>query len=61
MLRIRDPKVSLDFYTRVMGMRLLAKFDFPEAKVHGTELGGGCWVVEWSRSLNPLGLHWIER
>ena len=30
MLRIKDPKVSLDFYTRVLGMRLLYKFQFPE-------------------------------
>lgn len=28
MFRIKDPKASLDFYTRVMGMRLLAKFHF---------------------------------
>jgi len=30
MLRIRDPKPSLDFYTRVLGMTLLCKLDFPE-------------------------------
>jgi len=32
MLRVRDPKVSLDFYTRVLGMRLLRKLDFAEWK-----------------------------
>lgn len=32
MYRIKDPKVSLDFYTRVMGMRLLKKLDFPTMK-----------------------------
>lgn len=32
MFRIKDPKVSLDFYTRVMGMRLLKKLDFPSMK-----------------------------
>ena len=30
MLRIKDPAVALDFYTRVMGLRLLRKLDFPE-------------------------------
>lgn len=32
MLRVKDPTVSLDFYSRVMGMRLLRKLDFPEMK-----------------------------
>lgn len=32
MLRIADPVRSLDFYTRVMGMTLLRKLDFPEMK-----------------------------
>jgi lactoylglutathione lyase len=32
MLRVKDPKTALDFYTRVMGMRLLRKLDFPEMK-----------------------------
>ncbi|MEZ5589377.1 MAG: lactoylglutathione lyase [Gammaproteobacteria bacterium] len=30
MLRVKDPAIALDFYTRVMGMRLLRKLDFPE-------------------------------
>ena len=30
MLRVKDPQVALDFYSRVMGMRLLRKLDFPE-------------------------------
>ena len=30
MLRIKDPERSLDFYTRVLGMRLVRKLDFPE-------------------------------
>ena len=32
MIRIKDPKVSLDFYTRVMGMKLVRKNDVPNAK-----------------------------
>ena len=30
MLRIKDPVVSLDFYTRIIGMKLYKKLDFPE-------------------------------
>lgn len=30
MVRVKDPAVSLDFYTRVMGMQVLRKLDFPE-------------------------------
>lgn len=32
MLRIKDPARSLDFYTRVMGMRLVRRLEFPEMK-----------------------------
>lgn len=32
MLRARDPQVSLDFYTRILGMTLLRKVDFAEWK-----------------------------
>lgn len=32
MLRIKDPERSLDFYTRVLGMSLLRRLDFPEMK-----------------------------
>jgi len=31
MLRIRNPKASLDFYTCVLGMTLIQQLDFPEA------------------------------
>lgn len=32
MLRVRDPAASLAFYRDVLGMTLLDRFDFPEAK-----------------------------
>ena len=32
MLRVKDPTVSLDFYSRVLGMKLLRKVDFNEWK-----------------------------
>ena len=32
MLRIKSPQASLDFYTRIMGMTLVKKLDFPGMK-----------------------------
>lgn len=32
MLRIKEPEKSLDFYTRILGMKLLCKLDFPDMK-----------------------------
>lgn len=32
MLRVKDPAVALDFYSRVMGMRLLRRLDFEEMR-----------------------------
>jgi lactoylglutathione lyase len=32
MLRVKDPALALDFYTRIIGLRVLRKLDFPEMK-----------------------------
>ena len=32
MIRVKNPTKSVDFYTRVMGMKLLRKIDFPAAQ-----------------------------
>jgi lactoylglutathione lyase len=32
MLRVKDPAIALDFYTRVIGLRVLRKLDFAEMK-----------------------------
>lgn len=32
MLRVRDPEASLDFYSRILGMKLIRKVDFNEWK-----------------------------
>lgn len=32
MLRIKDPKLSIEFYENVLGMKLLGKYDFPAMK-----------------------------
>ncbi len=32
MLRVKDPARTLDFYTRVIGMRLLSRLDFNDMK-----------------------------
>lgn len=32
MLRVKDPKISLDFYTRILGMKLVRQLDFADWK-----------------------------
>ncbi|KAL6204869.1 hypothetical protein ACLB2K_022136 [Fragaria x ananassa] len=51
MFRIKDPKVSLDFYSRVLGMSLLKRLDFPEMKFSLYFLG---YVDAASAPTNPV-------
>uniref|UniRef100_A0A3Q4GW28 Lactoylglutathione lyase n=1 Tax=Neolamprologus brichardi TaxID=32507 RepID=A0A3Q4GW28_NEOBR len=39
MLRVKDPARSLDFYTRILGMMLLQKIDFPSMRFTFYSLG----------------------
>ncbi|CAO3640664.1 unnamed protein product [Mucor hiemalis] len=32
MIRVKDPKASIHFYTEILGMKLITKQDFPESK-----------------------------
>ncbi len=41
MVRVRDLDASLDFYTRLLGMKLLRKMDFPEGRFSLAFVGYG--------------------
>ena len=41
MIRVSDLERSLDFYTRLMGMEVLRKTDYPEGRFTNTFLGEG--------------------
>ncbi len=41
MIRVRDLDASLDFYTRILGMKLLRKKDFPEGRFSLAFVGYG--------------------
>ena len=48
MLRIKDPQISLDFYTIIIGMKLYRKLDF----------FGWNWKIEFLEKLEKLGFFW---
>jgi len=41
MIRVRDLEKSLDFYTRILGMQVLRRKDYPEGKFTNTFVGYG--------------------
>jgi len=41
MIRVRDLEKSLDFYTRILGMKVLRRKDYPEGKFTNTFVGYG--------------------
>ena len=54
MLRIKDPKVSVPFYERHFGMKLVHRYDFPQAP-QPTEL-----PAPLTRPLSPCPLPAVE-
>ena len=56
MLRAKDPKASLAFYTRVFGMRLLRKLDFPEMLFKVCGVHPKCKATLWDTEAMTLDL-----
>ena len=57
MIRVKDLDRSLDFYTRLLGMRLLRKKDFPEGKFTLAFVGYG---DEDSNTVLELTYNWDQ-
>ncbi len=55
MLRVRDLETSLDFYTRLLGMTLLRRTDYPEGKFTLAFVGYG---GEEDHSVVELTFNW---
>ncbi len=55
MIRVRDLDVSIDFYTRLLGMRLLRRMEFPEGRFTLAFVGYG---DEAGHSVLELTYNW---
>ncbi len=58
MLRVRDLEKSLDFYTRLLGMTLLRRTDFPDGKFTLAFVGYG---GEEDHSVVELTYNWDQK
>ena len=57
MIRVRDLDASLDFYTRVLGMNLLLKQDYPEGKFTLAFVG---YEDAWQKQCIELTHNWDQ-
>jgi lactoylglutathione lyase len=58
MIRVRDLEKSLDFYTRVLGMKVLRRKDYPDGKFTNTFVGYG---PEESHAAIELTHNWDQQ
>ncbi|OWV72289.1 glyoxalase I [Rhizobium sp. R634] len=58
MVRVRDLDRSIDFYTRLLGMKLLRKLDYPEGKFSLAFVGYG---PEESHAVIELTYNWDQQ
>ncbi len=58
MIRVTDLQQSLDFYTRLLGMRILRQKEYPDGKFTNTFIGYG---AEDSDTVIELTFNWNQR
>ena len=58
MIRVTDLQQSLDFYTRLLGMRILRQKEYPDGKFTNTFIGYG---TEESDTVIELTYNWDQR
>jgi lactoylglutathione lyase len=58
MIRVTDLQQSLDFYTRLLGMRILRQKEYPDGKFTNTFIGYG---AEDSDTVIELTYNWNQR